>query len=243
MRSTRILFLAVAFLAASPGDAAGADGWMSLFDGTLAGWSVAARPADAGQNFWSVQDGAITCDSRGRGRHGYVWLLREGEFGDFQLKLKVRSFRESAGNSGVQVRSRYDWQSYWLDGPQVDVNPPGPYRNGLLYDETRGVRHWIFPLLAGSQIAAGQGVRDPVWRHSDEGDGWNELHIECRGTRIKTMVNGAPVADYDGAGLLDDELHRARGVGMQGSIALQLHTGDELYIQYKDILIRPLAGK
>ena len=233
--------LTLVFLA-SLSAASADDGWISLFDGkSLAGWRVAARPADVEKNYWSVQDQAITIDSRGRAKHDYVGLLTDQEVSDFDLKMKIRSFRESGGNSGVQVRSRYDWESYWLDGPQVDINPPGPFRNGLIYDETRGVRHWIFPVLPGSQIAPEQGAKNWKWKHSDEGDGWNDLLIECRGARIRSTVNGILVADYDGAGFLDDEIHKRRNVGLTGHIGLQLHIGDDVYIQYKDILVRPAA--
>jgi hypothetical protein len=216
------------------------DGWVSLFDGkTLKGWRVAAKPEDVEKKYWTVQDGAITCDSRGRRKHDYVWLIGNKEYMDFDLKLKVRSFRESSGNSGVQVRSRYDQEAFRLDGPQVDIHPPGPYRNGLIYDETRGVRHWIFPVLPNSKIEPEQGVKNWKWVHSDEGDGWNDLSIECRGARIKTTVNGIPTADYDGSGVLDDDIHKRYNVGTHGYIALQLHNGDDLYIQYKDIYIKP----
>jgi hypothetical protein len=230
----------LAFLAALSASAAPNDGWISLFDGkTLKGWRVAARPEDVAKHYWSVQDGAITCDSRGHKQHGYVWLLGNREFTDFDLKMKIRSFRESTGNSGVQLRSRYDDEAYVLDGPQVDIHPPGPYRNGLIYDETRGVRHWIFPVLPGSKIEPEQGVRDWKWQHADEGDGWNDLAVECRGTRIKTSVNGVQTADYDGAGVLDDDFHKRRNVGMRGYLALQLHNGDDLYIQFKEISVKP----
>jgi hypothetical protein len=231
--------IALLFLAAA---AAGAqsDGWISLFDGaSLKGWRVAAKPEDVEKNYWTVQDGAITCDSRGRAKHDYVWLLSAREYTDFDLKLKVRSFRESKGNTGIQIRSRYDAEAYWLDGIQVDVHPPAPYRTGLLYDETRGVRHWIHPVLPGSKMEPEQGVKNPVWKHSDDGDGWNDILIECRGTKIRTTVNGNPVADYDGAGVLDDDLHKRRNVGLRGFVALQLHTGDDLYAQFKDIYIKP----
>jgi hypothetical protein len=239
MTTLRCAVLTLAFLAAPIPLAAQSQGWTSLFDGsTLAGWQVAAKPEDAVKDYWSVRDGSITCDSRGRRQHDYVWLLSQREYADFDLKLKVRSLRESGGNTGVQVRSRYDTESYWLDGPQIDVHPPGPYRTGLIYDETRGVRHWTYPVLPGSAITPEQGARNVIWRQSDEGDGWNDLLIECRGTRIKTTVNGRPVADYDGAGVLDDDLHRRRNVGLRGNIALQLHTGDDLYIQFKDIYVK-----
>jgi hypothetical protein len=230
-----ILFVISGNLPAAP-----PSGWISLFDGkTLQGWRVAAKPADAGKNYWTVQDGAITCDSRGRAQHDYVWLLSDGEYADFDLALKVRSFRESKGNTGVQVRSRYDPEASWLDGPQIDLHPPGPYRCGLIYDETRGVKHWIYPVLPDWKIDPAQGAPKWKWKHSDEGDGWNDILIECRGTRIRTTVNGIRIADYNGAGVLDDDLHRMRNVGLRGHIALQLHTGDDLYVQFKDLRIRP----
>jgi hypothetical protein len=56
--------------------AAPGGGWVSLFDGeTLNGWHIAARPEDRGKDFWRVLDGAISCDSRGRKDHDYVWLV------------------------------------------------------------------------------------------------------------------------------------------------------------------------
>jgi len=213
--------------------------WVSLFDGaTLTGWHVACKPGDAVKGFWSVRETCITCDSRGRREHDYVWLVSDREYSDFELKLKVRGFRESTGNSGVQVRSRYDESASWLDGPQVDIHPPAPWRTGLIYDETREARRWIFPSLKNWEIEASSGPKRWKWKYADEGDGWNELHIVCRGPNIQTVVNGMRIADLKGAGLLDDEAHRRHNVGMKGHIALQLHTGDDLYIQYKDLFIR-----
>jgi len=221
---------------------AGTGGWMDLFDGaTLRGWQVACRPPDSGKDFWSVRDGAITCDSIGRKDHGYVWLIAEGEYSDFELELEVRGSRRSPGNSGVQVRSRYDVDAGWLNGPQVDVHPPAPWRTGLIYDETRETRRWIFPSLKDSNIRQEQGPAKWSWKSEDEGDGWNAIRIVCHGTRISTRVNSHPIADLDGCGVLDDEAHRRRDVGLRGHIALQLHMGDELFIQYRKIRLRPLV--
>jgi hypothetical protein len=212
-------------------------GSTALFDGkTLAGWHVAARPEDMSKNFWTVRKGAITCDSRGRKEHDYVWLVSDGEYGDFELKLRVRGFAESAGNSGIQVRSRYDRDAFWLDGPQVDIHPPGPWRTGLIYDETRGTQRWVFPSLPDWEIEPRQGPPKWTWKH----DGWNDVEIVCRGTTIRTTVNGIPIADFNGAGILDDANHRARKVGLRGHIGLQLHSRDELLIEYKDLFARAL---
>lgn len=235
---SKLLFLMLAAASAS------AQPWRPLFDGrTLKGWRVEARPEDAAKGFWKVEDGAIVCDSRGRPDHDYVWLMTEEEFDDFELCLEVQSFRSSPGNSGVQVRSRYDREAQWLDGPQVDIHPPAPWRTGLIYDETRGWKRWIQPMLPDWNI--GPEHAPPKWecRHAGEGGGWNELRILCRGTRIRTVVNGHVITDRDFAGILDDPLHRARRVGLRGHIALQLHTRDELYIRFRNIATRRLSAR
>ncbi len=233
MRWTITLALALA--------GAQAEDWQPLFDGrTLNGWHVAAKPEDAGKAFWQVRDGAITADSLGQPEHDYVWLVSDEEFGDFELVLLVRGYRHSPGNSGVQFRSRYDENAEWLDGPQVDVHPPTPWRTGLIYDETRETKRWIHPSLEDWKIEPSQGPTDWKWRYADEGDGWNEVRIIARGTKVTTVVNGITITDFDAAGILDDEAHRAHDVGLRGHFALQLHMNDELLIQFKDIRVRAL---
>lgn len=226
-----LLALAVAI----PAQAQGV--WVDLFDGkSLADWHVAARPNDRDRGFWRVEDGTITCDSRGSKNHDYVWLVYDKEFGNFELRLKVRGFRASSGNSGVQVRSRYDLKSFRMEGIQLDVHPPIPWRTGLVYDETREVQRWLSPSLPGWEIDESYAPKGWKWNY----EGWNELVVVCRGTEITTFLNGVPTAAFNGRGILDDELHRRKNVGLRGFIALQLHMHDELRIQYKDIRLRTL---
>lgn len=225
----RILVLVI--LAAS----ASAAEWTSLFNGKdLTGWTVKCKPQDKGKEFWKVADGAIVCDSMGRKDHDYVWLMTEKEFGDFELAVKFRVFKDSRGNSGIQVRSRYDDAAGWLDGPQVDIHPPAPWRIGLIYDETRGERRWINPSLKSSAIDASHAPKQ--WKFKE--DDWNDLTIICRGLHIKTILNGVVMSDYNGAGVLDNEAHKARNVGLRGHIALQLHNRDELRIRFKEISVK-----
>ena len=234
-RWTVVLALGLASTGAEAGE------WQSLFDGrTLTGWHVSAKPHDREAGFWQVREGAITADSLGRPDHDYVWLVSDPEYGDFELVLRVRGFRRSPGNSGVQFRSRYDESAGWLDGPQVDIHPPAPWRTGLIYDETREAKRWIHPSLEDWRIEPSQGPKEWKWLDSDEGDGWNEVRIIARGTRVETVVNGIAITDFDGAGILDDEVHRKCDVGLTGHFALQLHRGDELLIQFKDIRVRTL---
>jgi hypothetical protein len=154
---------------------------------------------------------------------------------------RAQAYSKGTGNSGIQVRSRYDHRAGWLDGPQVDIHPPGPWRCGFIYDETRSVKEWISPITGKPRVAkvehAPEGWR---WFHADMADLWNEVRIVCRGTRIKTIVNGVVVADYDGTGHLDDAAHKAYTVGMKGHISLQIHPGGPMLIRFKDIQLRKL---
>lgn len=212
--------------------------WTPLFNGKdLGGWQIECKPVDKDKTFWKAADGRIVCDSMGRGKHDYVWLITDREYGDFELKLKVRGHApRSRGNSGVQVRSRYDAKAQWLDGPQVDIHPPAPWRTGLIYDETRETRRWISPSLPNWNIKRDQAPKEFRWN----ADGWNNLVIRCEGTKILTRLNGLVMSDLEGHGVLDDAAHRKHNVGLTGHIALQLHSRDQLLIEFKDIYIRPL---
>jgi hypothetical protein len=82
--------------------------------------------------------------------------------------------------------------------------------------------------------------RSHVFRYADDDGAWNTLTVVCQGTRVKTVVNGVVRTDWDGAGVLNNTLHRQRQVGLTGHFALQLHAGDELRIRFKDIQVREL---
>jgi hypothetical protein len=84
----RILFAAItAALVVAPlfsgGEASAQDyteGWINLFDGeTLFGWQV------LGDTEWEVADGTLSCK---RGTGG--WLATTGQWGDFELTMKMR---------------------------------------------------------------------------------------------------------------------------------------------------------
>ncbi|MDX2431801.1 MAG: DUF1080 domain-containing protein [Bacteroides sp.] len=216
--------------------------WVSIFNGeSLEGWSVKCVEKDKDREFWTVDKGTLLGSSMGSTEHDYMWLQSDGDYGDFELRLKFQPCRKSPGNAGVQIRSRYDEQEEWLNGPQVDINPPGPWRNGLIYDETRGHQRWISPSLKNWAIdSATYAPPKVVQYYSDEGPGWNDLTIICKGTHILTIVNNILVSDYDGSGVLDDEAHQKYKVGMSGHIVLQLHKNNETLIRFKDIEIREL---
>jgi hypothetical protein len=218
---------------------------IDLFNGrNLDGWMVKCRAADRDKNYWHAIDGTITADVPPGSKHDYIWLLTEREFGDFDLRLKVQTYASTKGNSGIQVRSRYDDEASWLNGPQVDIHPPGPWRNGFIYDETWEARIWLWPDVGAPANARPEHAPEGwTWTHADDGDHWNDVRIVCQGTRIQSIINGVLVADYDGAGRLDDEAHRARNVGLKGHVGLQIHPGGQMLIRFKDIQLRQLPGE
>ncbi len=218
------------------------DGWVSLFDGeTLDGWMVKCLPKDVDKEYWKVVDGAITADVPADSDHKYIWLLTEKEYDNFELELKVQSFADAISNSGVQVRSRYDDAEEWLDGPQIDINPPDGWRSGFIYDESRTVKQWISPIQGKANAATIENaVPGWSWRHGDEEDLWNYVRIICVNTRIMTVVNGVTITDFDGSGVLDNADHVKLNVGMNGHIGLQIHPGGEGKIRFKDIQIKEI---
>ncbi len=246
---------------------AAAGDWVELSAGDgLQGWKVECVETDRGKSYWSQKGGVIECDTKGDKGHDYVWLVSEREFGDFELEVLVRTFPGRKGNSGIQFRSRYGQHPEhpekvgWLHGPQVDIHPPGPWRSGLIYDETWEARRWISPSLANWKIGKEKAPADWRWVHADgsvalsEGrtefagapdapdrDGWNHVRILARGTLVQVEVNGIEVTHYDGKGVLDDAAHQRHRVGMRGHIAFQLHARNDLKIQFKEVRIRDLG--
>ena len=237
-------FLLIAAVHAMPEEGKAEGEWTSLFDGkTLAGWTVQCKAADRDRTFWRVDEGTILADSMDAGKHDYVWLVSDREYADFVLRLRFLAFRDSPGNSGVQVRSRYDEKAGWLDGPQVDIHPPGPWRTGMIWDETRGSGRWLWPPVPkGKWVDKSMTRPGHTFYYSDQDPAWNDFEITCLGTRMKAVLNGVAVMEYDGSGVLDDAVHRERNVGMRGHIALQIHRGDRLRIRFKDIRIRQLGA-
>jgi hypothetical protein len=226
--------------------------WKPLFNGTnLEGWTIEKSKKDEAKNFWSVDGGAILYNSLGSKEHNHFWLQSKEEYKDFELRLKFKSSKENKGNSGIQVRSRYDEKAEinlgeqlvygWLDGPQVDINPNDPWKTGLIYDETRDYKRWINPISKDWNLKETDVETKKIVHYLEgEGPGWNDLTIICKGNNIKTYLNNLLISDYDGTGVLDDAFHKKYKVGQKGHIAIQGHMNSENKIWFKDIEIRKL---
>lgn len=223
--------------------------WQPLFNGkNLDGWSIKCTDKDKYKNFWTVVDGSILCNSTNSKNHSYVWLQSNGEYANFELRFKFQSHADNKGNCGIQVRSRWaddilvadmNTEPGWMNGPQADIDPKNPWRNGFIYDETLNVRRWLNPDLPNSKIDKETFAPKKVihYYHNQE-PAWNDMTIICDGTRIQTLVNNINVSDYNGEGILNDKKHKKYKVGMKGHIAFQLHAKSQNNMRFKDIEIR-----
>lgn len=226
MTSFKTLTLIV-FLSATV--TANAQEFESLFNGKdLTGW--------AGKDeFWSVQEGAVlgqtTKDKPTQGNTFLVW--QGGEVGDFIFKSKVRF---SGNNSGVQYRSERvgDPEDFVVKGYQADLHTK-PEFFGMLYAEKwRGILAKRFQRVLvgpdGKSEVVGE-VGDKTQNLVD--DQWNELTIIAVGNRQIHQVNGITTMD------LTDNHPEARRTGI---LALQLHAGAPMQVEFKDIKLRHLKG-
>ena len=226
--------------------------WKSLFNGKdLVGWKILGSQDDIEKKFWIVDQDGILCNSLHSTKHNHVWLQNQLEFSDFELRLKFKASDENKGNSGVQLRSQYDPTANielngtivkgWMEGPQVDIDSKDSWRNGLLYDETREYKRWIYPKKTDWKIEKESNPnKKNVYYSEKELSGWNDMTIICKGNNIKTYVNNMLVSDFDGEGVLNDAAHKNHNVGLKGRIALQCHMNSKNKIWFKDIEIREI---
>lgn len=145
------------------------------------------------------------------------FMCTEIEYSDFILEFEVRI--DSLLNSGVQIRSHsFDSiKNGRVFGYQIEIDPSARAWSGGIYDEAR--RAWLYPVMPYNTEAG----------KAFDKYNWNKYRIEAIGNRIRTWVNGIPVAD-----MIDD-------ADASGFIAFQVHqVPDEhagLQVRWKNIRI------
>jgi hypothetical protein len=225
-----LALLTVSLVLSGPATAQDADGFKSLFDGkTLEGW-------DGKAEFWSVKDGAITGqttrENPTRGNTFIVW--KGGDVADFELHLK---FKIVGGNSGIQYRSaRNANDPYVVGGYQADFDATNQY-SGMLYEE-RG-RGFVCPRSKVVTIAedgkktetSGPATNEEILKAVKKED-WNDYVVIAKGNHIIHKINGIQTAE-----VTDNQTGRAKDKGV---LALQLHAGPPMTVQFKDIKIKEL---
>lgn len=196
---------ATAFILASSAAFADEGRGKLLFDGkSLTGWVQRGGKAE-----YRIEDGCIVGKAVANTPNSF--LCTEKEYGDFVLELEFKV--DPKLNSGIQIRSHVAPEGKTVEsagkkikggpggrvfGYQVEIDPLPRAFTGGVYDEGR--RAWLKDLKDNEPARK-------AFRQND----WNKFRIECRGSSIRTWLNGVKAVD-----LKDD-------VDATGFIALQVH--------------------
>ena len=250
MKSLRFFSLALAALAASSLAHAADAGFKSIFNGKdLAGW--------AGLGFWSVKDGAIvgqtTVEKPTKGNTFLVW--KDGAPANFELRASFRLTGQNDkgfANSGIQYRSHMvDAEKFVVGGYQADMDLGATY-TGMLYEEKgRGLL-----MVPGEKIKIGATTQidDPkkpgakkskteieklpgatptaeILAAYKKGD-WNEIVVIAEGNHLRHYINGKLSAD-----VIDTDATRGAASGI---LALQLHAGPPMTVEFKNVQLKTL---
>jgi hypothetical protein len=226
----------LAVLAMAGSARAGDDGFTPLFDGkSLNGW-------DGDPQFWRVEEGLITgettADKPTKSNTFLIW--RGGDVGDFELVFDFR-FQSDWGNSGVQYRSFQDpekWGKWAVGGYQADFDSGNTY-TGILYGERyRGI---LGP--RGTKSVIGANHKSTIVETFADGkqlgetikkNDWNTFRVVAQGFHFTHEINGKLMSDTTDD---DAEMRRATGI-----LALQLHAGKPMKIQFRNIRLKRAAA-
>ena len=188
------------------------DGYTLLFNGrNLDGW-------DGDNVRWSVQDGAIVGSSDGHPFKVNTFLIHKGTLSNFILKgdIKLRNH-----NSGIQFRSeQLSGEGWMVRGYQADASEVGDEKSawGNLYEERLRGRNVMKTPDEGWRIAKS------LVHRSD----WNTYEILADGDHIRLTFNGVVTIDMRD--------HAAAS----GVIALQLHAGPEMRVEFRNLKLKKL---
>ncbi|GEP45651.1 3-keto-disaccharide hydrolase [Brevifollis gellanilyticus] len=202
------------------------EGFKAIFNGKdLSGWS-------GGSTWWSVEDGCLTGVTDGKLDYNRFITWKEGTVKNFELRVKVKVTK--GGNSGLQYRGkeRPDLGEWVVTGYQCDVVPDKDDYNGMLYEE-RGRR--ILAHTGEKVVIDPQGQPWVVGKlpiKSFPSGEWHDYRVLVEGNHHQHWIDGVPTVD-----VIDlDEAGRA----LEGVIAVQVHRGPVMKIQYRDFWVKKL---
>ena len=205
----------------------GTDGFANLIapGNRIRNWSGDSK-------FWSKQDGVLIgkCDGSLKMNRFITW--KAATVRNFDLRVKVRI--SSGGNSGIQYRgtSRPDLGLDVVTGYQCDVVANVAKYNGMLYEEKgrRILSHTGEKVMVDSSGQPWIVGNFPV-KNFEPGQ-WHEYRVLVEANRHRHWIDGHPTAD-----LIDfDE----KGRVLEGVLAMQVHVGPPMTVEYKEMRIKHL---
>ncbi len=209
-----------------------------IFNGKdLTGW-------DGDPRLWSVKDGVIhgetTAENPAKGNTFIIW--KDGTTKDFELRLSFRC--NATNNSGIQYRSKHITEKVgnkWVvRGYQHELRNELKFPNvaGFIYDEggKRG-RICIVGEQAtweadGKKVIKSDLIDQAGWDKLFKLNEWNDVIITAKGNHIQHYMNGKLILDFT-----DNHPELAL---KEGILALQLHAGAPMWVEFKNIRIREL---
>jgi hypothetical protein len=205
-------------------------GFAQIFDGkTLKGW-------DGDPTFWRVEEGAIvgqTATDKQPAQNTFI-IWRGGTPSDFELKLQ---YKLTGFNSGIQLRSSERPDFKWgMKGYQADMDGEQRYTGQIYEEQGRGflaMRGQFTYIAEGKRPGLVASLGDSTeLKNLIKGDDWNDLHIIARGNTIVQLLNGRVMSM-----LIDDD---TAGRKMEGLIGIQVHRGQPMKIEVKNIRLKKL---
>ncbi|HEY3389313.1 MAG TPA: family 16 glycoside hydrolase, partial [Prolixibacteraceae bacterium] len=141
---------------------------------------------------------------------GYGYLGTQLYYKDFDLAADFKQV--SNGNSGIFFRSTVEGTT--VSGWQVEVAPKGNDSGGVYESYGRGWLHQI------------PDDKEDILKPGE----WNTMRVKVIGSDVTTWLNGQEMTH------LNDSL-----IGTaNGRIALQIHDGGGIKVQWKNLVIKPL---
>jgi hypothetical protein len=209
----------------------------NLFDGkSLENW-------DGNPKFWSVEDGVITgTTTKENPTDGNTFIIwKGGHVADFELTIDYRMF---GGNSGIQYRSFQlpNGKDQWRVGGYQGDHESGKTYSGILYGEQfRGIlaqrgektelvrKNGKFQVKVTGSVGDTNKIQSKI-KHED----WNTYKIVAKGNHFQHFINGVPTVD-----VTDNDIQMRR---KQGILALQLHAGPPMKVQFRNIVLKQLTS-
>ncbi len=201
-------------------------GFTPIFNGKdLTGWE--GKPG-----WWRVENGAITGESTPQKpcpkSHYVIW--RGGKPADFDLRM---DFKLTGCNSGIQFRGR-ELPDFDAAGYQADMCVIGFWYGCLYNTDANG-----FDALRGQKVEFDEKGKKTVTPLGDSAEllkhvkagGWNEHRIVANGNEISIWINGV---------LMSQTIDRRPKAAREGIIALQIHPGPPMKVQFKNIRIKSI---
>jgi hypothetical protein len=166
-----------------------------------------------GHEKWDVDEGTI----HGQGiSKEYGYLRTEKKYKDFHLSLRFKC--DAPGNSGVFVHSDFNAGTARVSqGMQFEIDPHLNHHTGGLYGDGRQWIAWPAPEY------------EAVIHPTD----WNDYLLIVEANRYVCWLNGIKILDFT------DPAPKS----FDGYISLQLHSGGEGNMRFKDLFIHDLSQR